>query len=60
MRKNAKKMQKMRKIAKKCKKNKKIDLNLASLRSENYPSEAKRKFEAKINKKKRKKRSEIL
>jgi hypothetical protein len=46
VRKNAKKAKKMRKIAKKSEKsekNEKIDLNFASLRSENYLNEAKRK-----------------
>jgi hypothetical protein len=50
MRKNAKKCEKskkMRKIAKKSEKsekNEKIDLNFASLQSENFLSEAKRKI----------------
>ncbi len=47
----------MRKIAKKAKKPKKIDLNFASLRSENYLSEAKQKI---LSEKKRKNISEIL
>ncbi len=45
--KKRKKCEKMRKIAKKSEKNekkRKIDLNFASLRSENYSSEAKRKI----------------